>query len=201
MVRRLTKTNSDDRITANSYYAPEGTVSVKSGQEFIDEDGNLHTVTDIGTIAGKTLYPYVENLVLAANVHGGNYWTTFYCGHTGYRIDDEENAWAYTATVSGETVTLNKLGKVIPKNNAVILVGSDNSISMTASTAENTVSNDLEGVDVRTEKSRSTTRARARSTSWAKRATTSVSSSTLPNICPPARLTCSSPSPPLRHAG
>ena len=97
----------------------------------------------------------IEGIALTANAHDGNYWTTFYCGLEGFEIKDGENACAYTATVSGDQLTLHKLGKVIPKGTAVIIVGADNSISMTASTdaAENTVSNDLHGVNVRTEKS------------------------------------------------
>ena len=88
---------------------------------------------------------------LTANLAEGNYWTTYYNGTEGYRIVDE-NAYAYTATLSGDALTLHKLGKVIPAGTAVIIVGADNSISMTASTAEaeNTVDNDLKGVDVAT---------------------------------------------------
>ena len=91
-----------------------------------------------------------ETLALTANLADGNYWTTFYCGDAGYKIDDGENAWAYTATLSGDELTLHKLGKVIPAGTAVILVGEDNNISMTASTdpAEYDVSNHLRGVDV-----------------------------------------------------
>jgi hypothetical protein len=99
----------------------------------------------------------IEHLDVAANAHDGNYWTTFYCGHSGYKIDEGENAWAYTAEydAGNARLTLHKLGKVIPKGTAVILVGADNSISMTASSeaAQNTVGNDLHGVDIRTEKS------------------------------------------------
>ena len=85
-----------------------------------------------------------------------DYWTTFYCGSIGFSIDAAENACAYTATyeVIGEEgkITLHKLGKVIPKGTAVIIVGADASISMTTSTAdaENTVSNDLRGLDAAT---------------------------------------------------
>ncbi len=95
------------------------------------------------------------NLALSAKEYDGNYWTTFYCGAVGYKIDEGENACAYTATYASNTLTLHKLGKVIPKNNAVIIVGEDAEISMTASSdnAEYTVSNNLHGVDVRTEKS------------------------------------------------
>ena len=151
--------NNTDRIYASSYSA-SGTVSVKTNKELTD--GNTiysGTLTDdeITAISGTTLYPYIENLNLAANAVDDNYWTTFYCGHTGYKINDEENAWAYTAEYDGANsqLTLHKLGKVIPKNTAVILVGEDNEISMTASTeaAENDVENDLHGVNVRTLKS------------------------------------------------
>ena len=77
-------------------------------------------------------------------------WTTFYCGDAGYRINEEENACAYTATVGNDVITLHLLGKVIPKGTAVIIVGEDNDISMTrddVSAAEYSVKNDLRGVD------------------------------------------------------
>jgi len=93
-----------------------------------------------------------ENIALTANAHDGNYWTTFYCGDAGYEIDDDENAWAYTAEVGTDEVVLHKLGKVVPAGNAVIIVGEVGSISMkksTASVAEMPV-NHLHGVDVRT---------------------------------------------------
>ena len=147
-------TNPTDRITASSY---SGTLAIADGKVFIDEDGNIlsGTVSNLSTINGKTLYPYIEDLDLNANAHDGNFWTTFYCGHTGYKINDGENACAYTATCADNKLTLHKLGKVIPKNTAVIIVGEDNSISMTASTdaAEYNVNNNLHGVDVRTLKS------------------------------------------------
>lgn len=117
--------------------------------------GNSFTISkddaafDDGT---ATVTAVTAVISLAANAYDGNYWTTFYCGHTGYTIDNAENAYAYTATVSGEEITLHKLGKVIPAGTAVIIVGADNSISMTASieAAQNSVSNDLHGVDVAT---------------------------------------------------
>ena len=95
---------------------------------------------------------YVRGETLTANENEGLYWTTYYNGTKGYRIVDE-NAYAYTATIADEsTITLHKLGKVIPANTAVIIVGADNSISMTTSTAEaeNTVANNLHGVDEET---------------------------------------------------
>ena len=152
-------TNVTDRILANRY---SGTLALADGKKLTDGTTTYTTTNELaaGDIAGKALYPYIENLALAANLAEGNYWTTFYCGHTGYKIDDGENAWTYTAEYdntdpNAPQLKLHKLGKVIPKGTAVILVGEDNSISMTASTdaAENSVSNNLHGVDVKKLKS------------------------------------------------
>jgi len=92
---------------------------------------------------------------IAAKKANGAYWTTYYNSTTGYKINANENACAYTATLSGTTIKLHKLGKVIPAATAVLLVGEDNSISMAASNdaAEHTVGNDLHGVDVSTQTS------------------------------------------------
>ena len=151
---RLSYTAASNSINAEGY---TGAVTITDNKTMTDGTNTytgVLTSDEITAIAGKTLYPYIETLALAANAHDGNFWTTFYCGHTGYRIDDGENATAYTAEYDSENsqLTLHKLGKVIPKQTAVILIGDDNSISMTASTdaAENTVGNDLHGVDVRT---------------------------------------------------
>ena len=88
---------------------------------------------------------------LTANPHDGNYWTTFYCGAVGYEIA-EENACAYTATLEGSTLTLHKLGKVIPQGTAVIIVGEDNNISLKQkpSATGPAGNNDLCGVNIRT---------------------------------------------------
>lgn len=88
--------------------------------------------------------------VAAKQAPDNNYWTTFYCGNAKYAINSNENACAYTATVSGSTITLHKLGKVIPEKTAVIIVGQNNSISMNTSSAsvENNVSNNLHGLDL-----------------------------------------------------
>lgn len=97
-----------------------------------------------------------NNITVTANKVGSNYWTTFYCGEAGYRIHDDEEATAYTATVDNSTVTLHLLGKVIPRGTAAIIIGEDNSISMNRddySTAEYSANNDLHGVNVRTLKS------------------------------------------------
>ena len=97
-----------------------------------------------------------KNITVTANKVGSNYWTTFYCGEAGYRIDEDEKTTAYTATVNNSTVTLHLLGKVIPMGTAAIIIGEDNSISMNRddfSIAEYSADNDLHGVDVRTLKS------------------------------------------------
>ena len=129
-------------------YLPQGyTIHVDGENGSIMYGGSVYE----GTV---TLSPQgtLETISLAANLANGNYWTTYYNGAIGYTIDAGENACAYTATVSNTTITLHKLGKVIPAGTAVILVGDDSSIDMTASSdaAEYTVSNDLHGVDVAT---------------------------------------------------
>lgn len=162
----FTWSNPTDCITIGSsglYVDNEDPYTATFSKAMTNGLGNIYSttlnnegITALNTLAasndGLTLYPYEENIAPTANAVDDNYWTTFYCGHTGYKIDDAENACAYTATYSSSTLTLHKLGKVIPAGTAVILVGEDNEISMTASTdaAENSVSNDLHGVDVRT---------------------------------------------------
>lgn len=112
---------------------------------------------------------YVAKFTIAPTAKkalGGNLWSTFYCSNQGYKIDDDVDACAYTAKVTNSTVTLLKLGKVIPQNNAVIIVGDNPSQDETASIGitaiENNVNvdypealtnNNLKGVDVSTTKS------------------------------------------------
>jgi len=95
-----------------------------------------------------------DNYSIPANAHDGNYWTTFYCDAVGYEIAEEENACAYTATVSGSTLTLHKLGKVIPSGTAVIIIGEDNSISLKQKPDAGRFNgnNDLRGENMRTAK-------------------------------------------------
>ncbi len=138
---------------------------VTMGQQAGSFNGSLYTVRTANTEAEshvcsavgfsiKVKAPAPAAQTLTANAAEGNYWTTFYCGEAGYRIDDNENACAYTATygVANEvgTLTLHKLGKVVPADNAVIIVGEDNAVSMTkddTSSATYNVDNDLRGVD------------------------------------------------------
>ena len=111
------------------------------------------TGEELNALAGKTLYPYIEELDLSANLApDGNYWTTFYCSHTNYKIDDAEEATAYTAEVKGSTITLHTLDKNVPKNTAVIIKGEDNEISMNITTDPDLTipTNHLRGVDVQT---------------------------------------------------
>ena len=94
-----------------------------------------------------------NEISLKASMIDGLCWSTFYCGDAGYRIADGEEACAYTATVSDDKIILHMLGRVIPKGTAVIIVGEDNSISMTrddVSAAEYSAVNDLNGVDLPT---------------------------------------------------
>ena len=135
------------------------------GQETGSFSGSLYTIRTANTEAEshacsavgfsiKVKAPAPTAQTLTANAAEGNYWTTFYCGEAGYRIDDNENACAYTATygVANEvgTLTLHKLGKVVPADNAVVIVGEDNAVSMTkddTSSATYNADNDLRGVD------------------------------------------------------
>ena len=97
-----------------------------------------------------------ENISVKASQVNDLYWTTFYCGDAGYYILEDEEAFAYTATVSDDKITLHLLGKVIPMGTAAIIIGEDNSISMYRddfSIADYSADNDLQGVDVRTLKS------------------------------------------------
>ena len=86
-------TNPNDYIKANNY---AGTVTIKSGQTFIDEDGTLHTPTNIGSLDGKTLQP-----VLAVTLGDG------IIASSGIIISGDD----YYAKV-GQTVTLGYSGEV-----------------------------------------------------------------------------------------
>ena len=94
-----------------------------------------------------------ENISVKASQVNGLYWTTFYCGDAGYSILEDEEAFAYTATVHDDEIVLHTLGKYIPKGSAVIIAGEDNSISMKRDDygyPDFSVDNDLKGVDVPT---------------------------------------------------
>ena len=140
-----------DRITASSISTYGGTVAVADGQTLFDEDGNSYSGNGVTIPAGKTLRPSV--IALAANqAPDGNFWTTYYNGTTGFTIDADENACAYTATYGDGQLTLKKLGKEIPAETAVIIVADNDEVSMTATAlpAYNDPTNALRGVNVDT---------------------------------------------------
>ena len=89
---------------------------------------------------------------LTANLAEGSYWTSFYFGGVSYKIDESEDATAYTATRSGDKLTLTSIGKNIPKNTAVIIKGTDISISLTRddNIPDYTGDNELQGVNYET---------------------------------------------------
>lgn len=95
---------------------------------------------------------YSKNLVAHEGDVTGEYWTTFFCSDKNYKINDAEEATAYTATLNGSTITLHTLNKDIPKNTAVIIKGEDDEISMNIVSDPDLVvpDNDLHGVDVQT---------------------------------------------------
>ncbi len=147
---KLGSTNASYHIYANSYNIGTGRISINGGQKLTDADGNQYKGNvSAQEINGKHLYPFISNLNLAANqAPDQNYWTTFYCGHTDYQIDADENACAYTATYEGDQLTLHRLGKAVPKATAVIIVADNDEVSMHAATLDAfTGSNDLRGVD------------------------------------------------------
>ena len=147
--------NASDRIYVSSFVLG-GNIYIADGQSFYNGSEVIPSdkVNDRNNLEGKTLVPYGMTLAAKGVTVDGqaDYWTTFYCGDAGFSFDAGENACAYTATVSGGTITLHKLGQVIPKNTAVIIVGVDESIGMITSTAtaEYEVENNLHGVDVAT---------------------------------------------------
>ena len=121
-------------------------VSIKNGQ-FTMPAKNVSVTAD---------WEVQENISVKASQVNDLYWTTFYCGDAGYSILEDEEAFAYTATVSDDKITLHLLGKVIPMGTAAIIIGEDNSISMKRDDygyPDFSVDNDLKGVDVRTLKS------------------------------------------------
>ena len=144
-----------------------GDVTIAPGQAFTDGNGHYYaaTQTDAYTltaaektaISGETLTFYCYGEVLKAKEatvnSETNHWTTFYNGTQGYAIDEAStDACAYTATVSGTTITLHRLGKVIPAGKAVIIVSNGATVVMQNSdaAAETDVENKLHGLDAAT---------------------------------------------------
>ncbi len=143
-------TNASDFIHATTY---GGTVTFSDGKSFHNGSEELTgSVSDKTKLNGKTLIGVPSTFALKANQNGNDYWTTFYFGGVSYKIDEGENATAYTATNNGSTLTLTPIGKEIPKNTAVIIKGTDNSISLTRDDNITVFSgsNELKGMDYET---------------------------------------------------
>ena len=148
-------TTASDFIYASSYgVGSVGRLNIADGQTLYDEDGIFYSGNGVAIPAGKTLRLYGIDLT-ARQAPDGNFWTTYYNGTTGFTIDADEHACAYTATYGGSQLTLKKLGKEIPAGTAVIIVADNDEVSMTAATDLGAFSgdNDLRGVDVDTQTS------------------------------------------------
>ena len=160
VVLNLTNINSYVKTTYSSKLTsitiPDG-VTLYDGTNTYDSQTPMSTFTSLSY--DTRLYPIAPKQTLIANQPYSDeeiYWTTFYCGDCGYRIDNNQNACAYTATVvdvdvNKKNLIMHKLGKVIPKETPVIIVSGAATINMTLSNddAETTVGNDLKGTDVR----------------------------------------------------
>ena len=111
----------------------------------------IWNVSYVQTITVTAYWRDAEKVNLTANLANGSYWTTYYNGTTGFKIDTEENACAYTATYDDGKLTLHNQGKEIPAGTAVIIVADNNEVSMTETTLSTfSGENDLHGVDVDT---------------------------------------------------
>lgn len=137
-------------VKASSYY---GTVTIAEGLKYYDGSSLIPDNFNNSDLADKTLQPCITG-----KKNDNNYWTTFYTGSVGFTIDNAVNACAYTATYGlnsnnqGE-LTMHELGKVIPKETAVIIVSGSETITMSADASTNVSSvpaNNLHGVDVAT---------------------------------------------------
>ena len=130
-------------VTATSY---NGTVTIAEGLNYSDGTECSNTFGDLDNT--QTLQPCVK-----AKKYDNNYWTTFYSGSVGFTIDDAVNAYAYTAELGTDEITMHLLGKVIPKETAVIIVSESETITVSADAATNVSTvppNNLHGVDVAT---------------------------------------------------
>lgn len=81
----------------------------------------------------------------------GHNWSTFYSGVANYRLP--EGATAYAATVCDGALHLHELGRVIPKECAVIIVSNSEGLLMmerTDETVDAVSENDLRGADTET---------------------------------------------------
>ncbi|MBO4800969.1 MAG: leucine-rich repeat protein [Bacteroidaceae bacterium] len=140
-------THFGDYICANSYSGKN--IHIQDGKTFIYNNGqDLLDNTSIGAdIAGKYLFPAVSEVTLQANSDDeGNYWTTFYCGHTSFMAD--ANTTIYKGSVGEDKVLLSAV-EDIPKGNAVILKSTEPAITLTLTEPKaDFKDNDLQGTDI-----------------------------------------------------
>ncbi len=161
VVLNLTNLNSYVKTTYHSNLASitiPADITLYDGTNYYNSETTKSTFTSL-TYSTK-LHPIVPTLTLTArqvSIAYESYWTTFYCGDTGYCIDAGQNAKAYTATYSYDNdeeqgvLTMHELGKVIPAATPVIIVSETATVNMTMSNAaaEKTVENNLSGTDAR----------------------------------------------------
>ena len=149
-IRNYTMGELYDKIWLYANRAGYDLVNYKSEEVTIEDNSFQMPQKNVSVTA---VWEPMKEISLKGSLIEDINWTTFYCGDAGYRINEEENACAYTATVGNDVITFHLLGKVIPKGTAVIIVGEDNDISMTrddVSAAEYSAVNDLNGVDLPT---------------------------------------------------
>ncbi len=118
-----------------------------------------HADDQIGIVELDMLYnelPDEPTIALPTHEYDNKYWSSFYRSSGSYRINDDVEAFAFTATFKFNDpdqvgkVTLHKLGKVIPAGTAVVIVSNDSIVSMTRdnnAVAEHIVDNQLHGID------------------------------------------------------
>ena len=136
-------TTASDYIYANTYYADydyaEGTLSIAEGKAFIDEDGNIYSgtiaqVDQAYAIDGKTLYPYIEGSVPYIDENGQRQLCTDYNvlngTETSLGTSGQETWYVADGTLNyGQTITLSGNVHLILKDNAVMNVGTQSTIT------------------------------------------------------------------------
>ncbi len=136
-------TTASDYIYANTYYADydyaEGTLSIAEGKAFIDEDGNIYSgtiaqVDQAYAIDGKTLYPYIEGSVPYIDENGQRQLCTDYNvlngTETSLGTSGQETWYVADGTLNyGQTITISGNVHLILKDNAVMNVGTQSTIT------------------------------------------------------------------------
>ena len=109
-------TDASDYIHANGYFANGGTLSIASGKDFIDDDGTLHTSTNVGNLNGKTLRPYNSPRSLTvANITKTSATLSWTAGgeETQWRVSlsaDNGSTWSQPVTVDENQYVLELTG-------------------------------------------------------------------------------------------